>query len=888
MSVINLYDRVRRAMVLAAGAADTWDMTLLERESALGSLTGFAGEAQRGNGQFVLVVGEAGVGKSALIEQFERDLPEARWLWGACDGLFTPRPLAPLFDIAEELGGELLDRCRDNADREELFRALLRQLSDTDKLSVVVVEDIHWADEATLDLLRFIARRIRNTPVLLIATYRDEALAAGGPLRRGLGELVRPDLSSRIELAPLSRDAVGTMTGPSELLADDLYQLTGGNPFYVTEVLRTGTGEIPATTRDVILARAARLNQESRETLDAAALIGARVEVAVLDSVTGTSPAAIDELLASGLLVSDGAHLRFRHEIARLAIEQAIPAHRRGDIHRRVLVALHTTGCEDEARLAFHAEGAADAAAVLRYAPRAARRAVELASHSEAVAQYQRTLRFAASLESARVAEMYDLLITELSLVDRWQEAAEAGEHALALWRAVGDRLREGDAMRRQARTLWRLCRGREANAAAEAALAILEPLGPSTELARAYASVASTRMVNYVHDEAIRLARHAQAIAAPLDALDVLSDALNTEGCAAFSIGDDDWTGPLTRALDIAISNGLDEQAGRAFTNLFGMHIAQLEFAAANRYLESGIAFCDEHDISTYATCLRGGKSGALVQLGQWDEAEALSQQLLVTCGPSSINRIAPLQSLATMHARRGEPDALELLDRLMAATEGTGEPQYVIPARLARAEAYWLQGNTELARRETELADDIAADCDGFELGAIATWLRRTGSTRLHSAQVKGPYLAQLEGDWRRAADEWTRAGCAYNGALALVDANEEAPLREALQTFENLGASAAARLTRQRMRAIGIRSIPAGRRASTRAHPLGLTQREREVLDLVCDGYTNAEIAAELVISPRTADHHVSAILAKLGASSRTDAATEAARLGLYVAS
>jgi DNA-binding NarL/FixJ family response regulator len=156
------------------------------------------------------------------------------------------------------------------------------------------------------------------------------------------------------------------------------------------------------------------------------------------------------------------------------------------------------------------------------------------------------------------------------------------------------------------------------------------------------------------------------------------------------------------------------------------------------------------------------------------------------------------------------------------------------------------------------------------------------------LHSAQVKGPYLAQLEGDWRRAADEWTRAGCAYNGALALVDANEEAPLREALQTFENLGASAAARLTRQRMRAIGIRSIPAGRRASTRAHPLGLTQREREVLDLVCDGYTNAEIAAELVISPRTADHHVSAILAKLGASSRTDAATEAARLGLYVAS
>src|SRR5215831_20546092 len=135
---------------------------LLERDTQLASLAEYAGDARQGGGRLVLIAGEAGVGKSALVEQLERGLPEATWYWGACDGLFTPRPLGPLFDLASKLGGELLELCRADAPREELFSALLRQVGAPGTTHVLVVEDIHWADEATIDLLRFLARRIRD------------------------------------------------------------------------------------------------------------------------------------------------------------------------------------------------------------------------------------------------------------------------------------------------------------------------------------------------------------------------------------------------------------------------------------------------------------------------------------------------------------------------------------------------------------------------------------------------------------------------------------------------------------------------------------------------------------------------------------------------------
>ena len=314
---------------------DTEDVPLLEREAQLASLGEYAAEARCGDGRMVLVAGEAGAGKSALVDQVQRDLPDASWFWGACDGLFTPRPLGPLFDIAAKLGGELLELCRADAPRTDLFGALLRQISEPGELKVMVVEDIHWADEATIDLLRFLGRRIRDASVLLIVTYRDDGLSATDPLRIALGDLATQRSVRRVGLAPLSAAAVRVLAGEQGLDPAALYRLTGGNPFYVTEVVASGMDEVPRSARDAVLAQVSRLSASAREVLDAAALIGTRIELPLLTTVTGGPlPAAADELLASGLLTGNGAGaatgLSFRHEIVRMVVAGDLPAAQRG------------------------------------------------------------------------------------------------------------------------------------------------------------------------------------------------------------------------------------------------------------------------------------------------------------------------------------------------------------------------------------------------------------------------------------------------------------------------------------------------------------------------------------------------------------------------------
>jgi predicted ATPase len=377
---------------------------LVERESALAELAGRARRARAGEGGLVLVAGEAGVGKTALLERLASDLPDARWSCGACDRLFTPRPLGPLFDVAAQLGGPLEELCRAGAGRDELFGALLRQVSEPGVLDVIVIEDVHWADEATIDLLRFLGRRLKSAPALLVASYRDDGLAADHRLRIALGDLAALRSTGRVRLDPLSAAGVRRLAAVSGLDPAELFRLTGGNPFYLTEVLQAGMREVPAAARDAVLARAARLGARARALLDVAALLGSKVEPEAIEAIAPGSAPLLDEILASGLLAEDGSRLRFRHEIARLTVEQAIAVHRRGPIHRQVLDALRALGGTDDARLAFHAEGAGDGPAVLRYAAAAARRAADLASHREAAAQYQRAVRFAAEADAATAA----------------------------------------------------------------------------------------------------------------------------------------------------------------------------------------------------------------------------------------------------------------------------------------------------------------------------------------------------------------------------------------------------------------------------------------------------------------------------------------------------
>ena len=825
-------------------------MQLLEREHLLAALTDYAREARAGEGRLVLVSGEAGIGKSALVEGFAAQYGAARWVSGACDGLFTPRPLGPLFDIAEQLGGELLDACRIDVSRDTLFALLLKQLHDPGELTVVCIEDVHWADESTLDLLRFLGRRMRSIAALLIVTYRDDALAADDSLRIVVGELGTDRATRRVSVPRLSERAVATLAEFGDADPGEVYRLTGGNPFFVTEMIQRGAAGLPTSARDAVLSRVARLSSAAQHAIEVAALVGTKVDPQVLDGCA-VAPRGLDELVGSGVLLSTADTLRFRHEITRLAVEENIPAHRRVVIHAQLLESLRRAGVTDEARLAFHADGAGDRRAVLQYAPSAGARASALGAHREAAAQYERALRHAGGSEPILLARLYDCLARESSLIDRWEMVADAAGHALELWRDIGDRARQSATAVLLTRTMWRLCRGAESHAYATFAVTTAATLGPSPELARALVAMAAAHMHSGDDELALERVRRAVELAEQLDLADVLSDGLDTEACVLF-LQRRDWSPTMLRALQVALAADVVDQAGRAYANLTELHYTVNDFVQADAFFAEGVLYCDEHDVATFGTCLRSVHAKSLFDRGHWRRAADMCRKLLAT-GASPSNRMMPLWTLGRILARRGDHEAWQVIDEAVSIADQSGDPELVGKSYLVRAEAHWLDGRIDDAVRDIDVAAAIATVTDAWTRGDIASWQRRLAALETEVGDgLAEPYARQLKNEFRAATKMWDDLNRPYEAAITLLDSGADASLREALERFEALGADAATTLTRKEMRRRGMRAVPTGAHRTTRSHPAGLTRREREVLDLICAGHTNGEISELLVIS------------------------------------
>lgn len=859
-------------------------MDLLERAAFLQTLGEYAAEGRNGDGRLVLVSGESGIGKTALLEAFQERSRGIRWLWGACDGLLTPRPLGPLFDIGPQVGGELARLCRRGASRDRLFAALQAELSAPAPFTVVALEDLHWADEATVDLLSFLGRRLGRMRALVLVTYRDDEVGEDHPLRVVLGDLATQRATRRMRLPPLSADAVRTLAGQRDVDAAELHRITGGNPFYVTEMLEAGWPSVPPTVRDAVGARLTRTAPGARRAVEAAAVIGTRVDRALLSSVLAESGTSVQECLRTGIIVTDGNDLRFRHELARMAVEAGLAPQRRWELHARVLAALEERGGADPAVLAHHADGTGDAEAVLRHAPVAARRSSALGAHRESAAQFERALRFADDLDKAALASLHEGLAGEYSLLDRWEEAEQALWAALALRRELGDNLHAGEDLRLLSTTLWRLCRGAESENAAEEAVRVLEPLPPSGELAWAYARLGACRWNTGRGDEAAAAIDKARDLGERLHQPDIESYALNAVGVMQVDTGRDGMPS-IEKALLVALDAGLPAAAGHVYTNLQEAAARLHRFEAAERYFTEGMSYCQDRELGVYSLCLQGWRTCTLLLLGRWDEAVSICTQMLARQGISPVNRLNPLCVLGSIRGRRGEPGAWELLDEALALAEATGEPEWVVPVRSVRAELRWLAGEFKLAAHEAG-ADygRVLGWVNPWTTGSLAIWLSRLGAPAGLPADLPEPFAREVAGDWPGAAAAWARLGRPYDAALAWLGSSDEAGLRQALATFDELGARTAAAAARRRMKNLGIRPIPRGPRPTTRAAPAGLTAREQQVLALLSEGMPDREISRRLFISERTAHHHVSAVLSKIGVSSRAAAVREAARMGI----
>jgi DNA-binding CsgD family transcriptional regulator/tetratricopeptide (TPR) repeat protein len=578
--------------------------------------------------------------------------------------------------------------------------------------------------------------------------------------------------------------------------------------------------------------------------------------------------------------------LAFRHELARRAVEDALAPGKRQAAHGRILASLQArSGDVAIARLVHHAEAAGDIAAVLRFAPDAARHAAAVGAHREAAAHYASALKYAGQLSLDVRADLLAGRAVECYLTDEPSEAVLAEEAALAIWQDLGNARREGDAWRRLSRLHWVNGQTQDANRCAAQAIAVLEPVGPGAELAMAYSNQGQLHTMARNTEAAIAWSERAIELAEAQGNAEVLCNALNNLGTAKMLPDRPGGREALERSLRIALEHGLHDHVARAYTNLGYSFLIHRRYAPALEAFGRGIAYCEERDLDAWAFYMTAERARAFFEQGDWARAAAEAGRVLARPRGVPLSRIAALVAQARVRTRRGDPGVRQLLDEAKTIAEGTAEQHRMARVAAARAELAWHAGDTRRVVVEATAAYDMSvAVGDAWSAGELAFWLWRAGALADPPAGSAAPFALQIGGDWAQAAAAWRTIGCPYEEALALSDSERESDLRRALTLFTELGAGPAAATVRQRLRIRGVRNLPTGARTSTRRNPGGLTTREVEILGRLAQGLTNAEIADRLCISPKTVDHHVSAILSKLGLRSRTEAALALAKLGI----
>jgi DNA-binding CsgD family transcriptional regulator/energy-coupling factor transporter ATP-binding protein EcfA2 len=855
---------------------------LLERDAELATITYKWHRACSTAGSMVLVAGESGIGKTELARAFAHAIPPGTPVaWGACDPLHTPRPLGALHDAVEELGEGVRDLLARGAFSYEICAATLEAL--TTRSRVLVVDDLHWADEGTLDVLRFVLRRIASTRSLVVGTYRDDEIGASHPLRALLGDAARSSEVVSLALRPLSVDAIAAIAGQRHVDPARLLAVTRGNPFFVAEVLAHDGDDLPGTVRDAVLARTAGLDEDARDLLDLLACAPEAVPMEALPAL-GIGLRSLRALGATGLIEQGRRGVAFRHELCRMAVADALPPGGATALHGRVLEALEPLGTVDPAVLAHHALGARDEARVLRHASAAGVAASRTGAHSVAADFFAMALNHGSPPTPQQRAELLELRAAELYLTDRLPDAILACQQAMSLRESVGDAAAVSANHEALSVYHWydanRPDAERHASAAVDATSDLLR-LGHAYCM-EAYLAVQKSELerARSFHERARRMA--SQVGDRQLDARVEIID-----GVMAITTGD--LVG-RDRILSLIQRDAeyFDELYSAGYSNVAYMDVEQRRLGQASDVLAVSLPLTVVRDITICNAWQLGVRARLALLRGDWDAAVADAEEVLKGQG-AALARTWPHLVRGLVALRRGEDGFGRDLDEGFELARRFAEPLRVLPAFAAIAERAWLAGGAHPALDEASerLHEFAAADGLEWSTGELAVWLHRLGyDINANGIRLAEPHRLVLSGRPLDAAAAWDELSAPYDRALALVDAGDDASAFAALELLDAIGADAVAGRLRRDLRERGVAGIPGRRRATTRANSAGLTARQLEVLELLEEGLTNAQLAERLFISPKTADHHVSAILGKLGVSNRRDALAAARRLGVSI--
>jgi DNA-binding CsgD family transcriptional regulator len=861
-------------------------MELIERDGFLASLQSAYQKMTTGEGHCIFVTGEAGIGKTSLIKTFCKKLKgDCNIYQGTCDALFTPRPLAPLYDILLQFKNGVLEGSADMGDRTVFFTNFFHAITNQKQPSVIVFEDIHWADEATLDFIKFFARRITQLRCLFILTYRDDEIHSGHPLRNVLGQL-NPGSFARIQLLPLSREAVEKMAEKRGYNGEDVYSISGGNPFYVSEILSSYSLGVPDNIRDSVISSYNRQEERAKQVWELLSIIPDSFEVRYLEKFEPLYATAVERCLESKILFLKNDLIFFKHELFRRTIETSLSPLKRVLLNKRVLGLLQESFEQNQEieRIVHHAKNANEYDIVVRYAPLAARQAASVGAHIEAAKLYLTAIEYYQGKDKDILIQFYESYAYECYLTSQVKESIIYWGKSLELWKGKKDNEKIANCLRFLSRLWWLDGNKKNAEEFGRQAIEVVKDLPSSPVKAMAFSNMSQLKMICDQAIECIAWGEKAIAIAKELGDEQTMSHALNNVGSVLMNIPSSRQKGIdlLQQSLDIALKNSFHEHAGRAYSNLANGMVKTKNYAFAKEILDEGIQYCEERDLDSCKANMLSLRATLYLGKGEWNKAYEIAGNLLKNENRPPAFTNAVLVVMATIKMRTGDTDALPLLLDMQTKALESMELQRIIPSLIVLLEYEWLTGKSLVKPEDIErVANRIEQSMYTVVNSEFAFWLKKAKKQHLPLKEIYEGYQISNRETALEAAITWEKASCPYEQALALFEGDDD-DKRKAITIVHGLGAQAVYEKMKLEMRVSGIKSIPRGIRKTTQSNPALLTGREIDVLKLLNEGLQNKEIAAKLFISAKTVDHHISSILYKLEVKSRVKAVHEAIKL------